>query len=45
MDKPEPRTVGIRFTNEEDFNKFAEKIEEARKLNDSLDFFKALNKP
>ncbi len=36
--------MGIRFTNEEDYNKFAEVIEEARKHNNSLDFFKKLIK-
>lgn len=37
--------MGVWFTNENDFLKFSEKIEEARKMNDSLEFFKILNKP
>lgn len=37
--KPTLRQIGIRFTNEEDYKKFEVEIEEARKHNDTLEFF------
>ncbi len=42
LKKPTLRQVGIRFTNEEDYKKFAEQVDEARKHNNSLEFFKNL---
>lgn len=34
--------MGIRFTNEDDYKKFGEVVEEARAHNNSLEFFKNL---
>ncbi len=42
LKKPTLRQMGIRFTNEEDYKKFSEVVEESRTHNNSLDYFKNL---
>ena len=42
LKKPTIRNMGIRFTNEDDYKKFSEVIEESRQHNNSLEYFKNL---